>query len=243
MASTNHEKKARKAKNDRFANNVGKAKKTARKAKKGNTSVSCTFEVAPFCMPQFEKGSGRTPFIDCTSEEFVKLFTKYYSENGESELLVEGYDKFCKHVFIPNHFGATVGEIPITKDNEKYLRSGYKARTPKELPVLTQWFNQAEIEAEVGPLPAGEFLDVILYKQEQILEENAAMKEDSNLDVNASYVIVCIKPQNEPVESPMDPVTMFRNALGKDQGGSGTPLDEEAYMRSVAHHEKYAPVL
>ena len=31
----------------------------------------------------------------------------------------------------------------------------------------------------------------------------------------------------------MDPITAMRNALGRDQGGSGVPLDPEAYRQSV----------
>lgn len=34
-------------------------------------------------------------------------------------------------------------------------------------------------------------------------------------------------------ELPMQPITMMRNALGKDQGGSGVSLDREKYMESV----------
>jgi len=31
----------------------------------------------------------------------------------------------------------------------------------------------------------------------------------------------------------MDPITMMRNALGKEEGGSGVPLDKTKYMESV----------
>ncbi len=31
----------------------------------------------------------------------------------------------------------------------------------------------------------------------------------------------------------MQPITMMRNALGKDQGGSGVPLDAAKYRDSV----------
>ena len=40
--------------------------------------------------------------------------------------------------------------------------------------------------------------------------------------------------------SPMPPATMVRNALGIDEGGSGVPLDKEAYMKSVEYWNKYA---
>ena len=43
-----------------------------------------------------------------------------------------------------------------------------------------------------------------------------------------------------PEELPMAPITMLRNALGVDEGGSGVPLDREAYRRSVAFWETHA---
>ena len=36
-----------------------------------------------------------------------------------------------------------------------------------------------------------------------------------------------------PEEIPMAPITMMRNALGVEEGGSGVPLDRDAYRRAV----------
>lgn len=36
-------------------------------------------------------------------------------------------------------------------------------------------------------------------------------------------------------ELPMNPITVMRNGLGMDQGGSGKPIMREEYMRSVAY--------
>ncbi len=44
----------------------------------------------------------------------------------------------------------------------------------------------------------------------------------------------------DPVETPMAPITMMRNALGVEEGGSGVPLDREAYLRSVAFWSTHA---
>lgn len=38
----------------------------------------------------------------------------------------------------------------------------------------------------------------------------------------------------------MDPITMMRNALGKEEGGSGVKLDREAYKQSVEFWSKHA---
>ena len=40
----------------------------------------------------------------------------------------------------------------------------------------------------------------------------------------------------------MDPITMMRNALGKEEGGSGVQLEKEKYMQSVKYWEKHAIV-
>jgi hypothetical protein len=44
----------------------------------------------------------------------------------------------------------------------------------------------------------------------------------------------------EPAETPMAPITMLRNALGVEEGGSGVPIDREAYRRSVEFWRTHA---
>lgn len=48
------------------------------------------------------------------------------------------------------------------------------------------------------------------------------------------YGIISIKPQDVDYELPMQPITMMRNALGEEHGGSGVSLDFEKYSASVA---------
>jgi len=50
-------------------------------------------------------------------------------------------------------------------------------------------------------------------------------------------------PQDEAFETPMQPITMMRNALGKEEGGSGVPLDRKKYLESVAYWKDRAPVV
>ena len=52
-----------------------------------------------------------------------------------------------------------------------------------------------------------------------------------------------VKPQDEPVETPMQPITMMRNALGTQEGGSGVPLNRDRYLESVAFWQTHAPVV
>jgi len=40
----------------------------------------------------------------------------------------------------------------------------------------------------------------------------------------------------------MDPITMMRNALGKEHGGSGVELNREKYLESVKYWSQYALV-
>ena len=61
-------------------------------------------------------------------------------------------------------------------------------------------------------------------------------------DETAPWGIISIKAQGVPYELPMQPITMMRNALGKEEGGSGVALEREKYMASVAFWTKYASI-
>jgi len=87
------------------------------------------------------------------------------------------------------------------------------------------------------------FMDVILYSRDQIILENAAMKDKpssaaaaagsadatnaglspelSSVGENGEWAwgIVSVKPQTVDYELPMNPITVMRNALGKEEGG------------------------
>jgi len=56
---------------------------------------------------------------------------------------------------------------------------------------------------------------------------------DPNADIDYDFGIISIKPQDCDYELPMDPITMMRNALGTEYGGSGQKLEYEKYMESV----------
>ena len=65
----------------------------------------------------------------------------------------------------------------------------------------------------------------ILYDREQLAREGSPIDADWGV-VGCLYTL-------EPEETPMAPITLMRNALGVEQGGSGVPLDALAYQRSV----------
>ena len=133
--------------------------------------------------------------------------------------------------FIGDHVKTPI--VRITPENKHLLKSDYEARTPEELPVLSRWFEDIET-------PTAEYLDIILYSADQIEKENIAMGKVR--EQTEPWGIVSIKPQNSTSELPMQPITMLRNALGKDQGGSGVELSREKYNESVAFWKEHAQV-
>ena len=54
--------------------------------------------------------------------------------------------------------------------------------------------------------------------------------------------IISIKAQAEGFETPMQPITMLRNALGRGEGGSGVPLDREQYEAATAYWSQHAAI-
>jgi len=91
------------------------------------------------------------------------------------------------------------------------------------------------------PLPVAKYLDLILYSREQINEESDAMGKET-LEETAPWGIVSIKAQDVNHEIPMTPITAMRNALGKEEGGSGIPLDKDSYMKAYEYWDTHAGI-
>lgn len=170
------------------------------------------------------------------------------STNDPEACLRPGYAPFCKHLFVPNFTDTTADVVAITDANRHLLRTKYSARTPKELPVLMRYF----AASDVTPVKAA-YLDCILYSRAQITLETAELvskQEDGATDGQdavqpdtAPWGIISIKAQQEDHETPMSPMTAMRNALGREEGGSGVPIDAAAYRASVAYWEKHAIIV
>jgi len=139
--------------------------------------------------------------------------------------VLEGYAPFCKLHVHRNWTSTRCTTVPITDDNRHLLRSAYEARTDAELPVLVRWF-------EGVAAPIADYLLVIVYDREQLLKEGEAVEADWG-------VVGCLATAT-PAETPMAPITLMRNALGIDEGGSGVALDADAYRRSVDFWAKNA---
>lgn len=202
--------------------------------------------VDPFCFRQFSEKENSKGYAGAVFNLSVSKFEEIVNSRYSSSQLKDGYAPFCKHLFIVNDFSdARVNVLPITKENEKYLRTRYEARNEKELPVLTRYFDREllmEGKEESDVFPVAKYIDLILYSREQIKKENAAMGKDEERE-SAPWGIVSIKAQDVDRELPMTPITAMRNALGKDQGGSGVELVREAYMEAVDYWKGHANVL
>ncbi|TQD45580.1 DUF3228 family protein [Marilutibacter aestuarii] len=151
---------------------------------------------------------------DCSPEQFEQHL------NATSPLRVlEGYAPFCKLHVHRNWTTTRCLTVPVTAANRHLLRSGYEARSRQELPVLVRWFEGVEP-------PVADYLVVILY--------SAAQLEKEGNPIDREWGVVGCLYTATPDEIPMAPITMMRNALGVEEGGSGVPIDRDAYRRSVA---------
>jgi hypothetical protein len=197
-----------------------------------------TFWLDSFALRQWDDPNYGGSRMTCDKQELLSRAEAFVNEGGK---LVDGYAPFCRHIFIPNFSDACVGSILITEGNVKKLKSGYTKRRPEELAVLTRWFVSSDVE-----VPVAKWLDIILYSRDQLVKEYNAMpqgKGDSSSLPNVPWGIISIKAQDEPFETPMQPITMLRNSLGKEEGGSGVPIDREAYSASVKYWEAHAMIV
>lgn len=219
----------------------------------GGAANETSLVVDPFCFRQFgekdtSKGYAGTVF-NISIDKFEEIVNSRYNDPSQ---LQDGYAPFCKHLFLVNDFTDARGVVlSITKENEHCLRTRYEARNEKELPVLARYFDRElllEGKEEGDVFPVAKYLDLILYSREQIEKENAAMGKNDGDDggekeKKAPWGIVSIKAQDADHELPMTPITAMRNALGKDQGGSGVEVVREAYMDAVEYWRDHANVL
>jgi hypothetical protein len=183
--------------------------------------TSMSIVLTPFARTRlFPKASRRNTIQDCSPEEFERRL------NIEAPVkILDGYAPFCRLHVHRNWTSTRCLTVPISDENRHHLRSAYEARTADELPVLVRWF--VGVEA-----PIANYLIVILYSREQLAKENAP--------IDAEWGVVGCLYTLEPEEIPMAPITMLRNALGVDEGGSGVPLDRAAYRRSVEFWQRNA---
>ncbi len=200
------------------------------------TSSDKTFFMDPFGLRQFNNPDYLGTQIHHDPIDFEKRIEEAF-KSGNAKL-IDGYAPFCKHIFVENFCNVKCGYTKITKENEKLIKCGYEARKEGELAVLVNWIDNSDC-----PAPIATHLDVILYSREQIIKENEAMNEPGIAkDQIAPWGIISVKGQMETYELPMQPITMMRNALGKEEGGSGVPLEKHKYQQSVDFWREHVPI-
>eukprot|EP00177_Eucheuma_denticulatum_P007022 GFKZ01012774.1.p1 GENE.GFKZ01012774.1~~GFKZ01012774.1.p1 ORF type:complete len:242 (-),score=33.49 GFKZ01012774.1:777-1409(-) len=207
-------------------------------------SASAPIALDSFARRQFDDPAYHGTKIPISPTAFMTHVLCYYSQRQQvadqfpdAPVLVDGYAPFCKHIFMPNFVtGIVDGAVRITDDNRGKLRTEYEARRSDELPVLKRFFLRHDVD-----VPESKFLDLILYSREQIEKENRAMGKVVELEA-APWRLISIKGQAVPYEIPMEPITMMRNEL-ISQGGSGVPIDRDAYMKSVEYWRDHAMVV
>ena len=168
----------------------------------------------------FPREPRRNTIQDTTPEQFEQ-----HLNTVPPVTVLDGYAPFCKLHVHRNWTSTRCLTVPITEANRHRLRSDYEARSCDELPVLVRWFEGIEP-------PVADYLIVILYSREQLAREGTP--------ISAEWGVVGCLYTAEPVETPMAPITLMRNALGVEEGGSGVPLDRDAYRRSVEFWRTHA---
>lgn len=194
--------------------------------------IPATLGVTEFCLRQFQPDARGTNLSDAkTPEEFLRRV----SALQEKWEMAPGYADFCRHLFVPNFLEkCPLGVVPLTPELLQFVRSGYKARRDSELPVLSRWVELPEDSPHRVRAP---WLDLVLYSREQMIREGgeSVLLADEKIEWGIVTVLSCETPE----EAPMPPVTMFRNALGISEGGSGHALDREQYLRSVLYWDTH----
>ena len=184
-------------------------------------------EITEFALRNWEEGAS-TRIVGLSPEELVAQC------NVGSGPLVDGYAPFCKHLFLENTSDTRAAFAPVSDENQHLLRSGYIARREGERAVLERWFEGLEA-------PRAGWLDVILYSHAQLVEEARDYPDEQPVP-DCDWGIVSIIAVLEPKEPPMPPITQMRNALGREEGGSGVTLDVEAYDKAVAFWDRHAAI-
>ena len=146
-----------------------------------------------------------------------------------------GAESFQRYIYIKPEVINYIGKSNIARiDHNQHvtLYTEYTKRDNEvvdELHYLHRYFNAQEVEG--APVKC---IAVILYSREQLKEEG--------LEIEAEWGLVTAQAEPEEFVSPMTPVTILRNALGKEFGGNGVPINREYYDHAVLFWNEWAIV-
>lgn len=174
-----------------------------------------------------------------TKDEFMHRVREHIASQGGFDKCSEpGYAPFCRHVFIRNITDACADVVEITDAIAPLIKSGYRSRRPTELPVLCRWIERKDVP---GGVKRADYLDLIFYSRAQLEKEAAAMNEEITPG-EWEWGLISLKAQLVGHETPMQPITAMRNALGVEFGGSSNPINFNEYQKSVDFWEKYISI-
>ena len=185
-----------------------------------------TIEITEFAKRQYAPDYSGPRVTPDDVEKLIEL-----AENPAR--IIPGYADFCQIIAIDNKlpdgsFRFALKHLSIDRNTAMAaggkLETAYESRNEDELPVLVEWVSG------IDP-PTANYIHLIVYDREQLA------KEDENID--ADWGIVAIATGADLDVEPMRPITMMRNALGIEEGGSGVPLDREAYIASCEYWSKH----
>lgn len=106
------------------------------------------------------------------------------------------------------------------------------------MPVLCRWIERKDVP---GGVKRADYLDLIFYSRAQLEKEAAAMNEEITPG-EWEWGLISLKAQLVGHETPMQPITAMRNALGVEFGGSSNPINFNEYQKSVDFWEKYISI-
>lgn len=193
-----------------------------------------SFDFTNFARRHFDPTFGGTKILTMSEDDFVEKM-HWRMERNHSMRVLDGYADFCKLVMFDNFADLPTGSMEITNENFHLLKSGYKSRQKGELPILSRWF-----ELPVNA-PEAKVITIVLYSKEQIEAEEKA-RGNTDFIFKKKWGIVNVMAHMDYTVEPMTPITMMRNALGKEEGGSGVPLDKEEYINAAKYWNTHAVV-
>lgn len=220
-------------------------------------------QLTRFVQRQWDKKFAGTK-MDILQADFIQAINDHYEcyrlKNDQDNMIVkDSFNDFCKYIYIKNIDGKQVNFPTVKRSVVKidytiypYIQSGYSARTPEELPVLSRWVS---FPPNSYVLPTAEYIGLVLYTRQQLLDEHneqfppedykvgltpwsdkgiAVMgPPEFELTEECEYGIVAIMGLGQPEMDPMPPITHLRNALGKAEGGNGVQIKRDEYEKSV----------
>jgi hypothetical protein len=135
------------------------------------------------------------------------------------------YSEICRHFFVKNDFTTTLQGVVKVSDStpvvsEMVTRGG---REDIEEPYKAFW-----VEAKNVEVPKAEFLDVILYSREHLLNEEG-------IEIDGDWGVVTVLGVPTCEQTPPTRVTLERNSAGSDAGGNGKIATAAMLSKSDAY--------